>query len=281
MKRKYLAHWMLFLTIFFFVACGPAVLSQTAAPTATTTLEDSLIMTAQMGSILAEMLTQTAASCASCSDQSAYLTAAMATAFASTPSNTPPAGVTYIPSVGDLGWGAVHGVIRDAITFLPIEGATIRCQHSSYITEYRCQGVTTTNEDGLYSFTPVFFHDTDRITLIVEAPGYESLHFEESFFSHAEMYADLALFPPVTPTPTSTSSSQISCTPPACSNGVLACGNPNGCPGGCGTICQIASPTFIISCTPPVCTNGVLTCGNPNGCPGGCGTVCQSASPTP
>jgi hypothetical protein len=277
MKRKYLAHWMLFVMIFFFVACGPAVLPPTSTPTATTIVEDSLFMTAQMGSTLAGMLTQTAASCASCSDQSASLTAAMATAFASTPSNTPPAGVTYIPSAGDLGWGSVYGVIRDAFTFLPIKDATIRCLHSSYAAEYRCQGVTTTNGDGLYSFTPVFFHDTDRITLIVEAAGYEPLYFEESFFSHAEMYADLALFPPATPTPTS----QISCTPPACSNGVLTCGDPNGCPGGCGTICQIASPTFIISCTPPICTNGVLTCGDINGCPGGCGTVCQRPSPTP
>jgi hypothetical protein len=101
------------------------------------------------------------------------------------------------------------------------------------------------------------------------------------------MYADLALFPPATSTPTLTPSPTpiatfiISCTPPACSNGVLTCGDPNGCPGGCGTICQIASPTFMISCTPPICTNGVLVCGNPNGCPGGCGTICQRSSPTP
>lgn len=250
MKRRYSAHWLLFGMIFIIVSCGPAALPQTSTPTVTTTLEDSL-----------------------------FMTAAMATAFASTPSNTPPAGVTYIPSVGDLGWGSVHGVIRDATTFLPIEGATVHCGHSSYVVEYRCQGVTTTNVDGLYSFTPVFFHDTDRITLIVEAPGYEILHFEESSFSHAELHADLALFPAATPTPTSTL--QISCTPPACSNGVLTCGNSNGCPGGCGTVCQIASPTFILSCTPPVCTDGVLTCGDPNGCPGGCGTICQRPSPTP
>lgn len=249
MKRKYSSHWMLFIMILIIVSCGPAVLPQTSTPMATTTLEDSLFMTAQMGSTLAGMLTQTAASCASCSGQSAYLTAAMATAFASTPSNTPPAGVTYIPSVGDLGWGSVHGVILDALTFLPIKGATVHCEHSSYVVEYRCQGATTTNEDGLYSFTPVFFHDTDRITLIVEATGYETLHFEESSFSHAELYADLALFPPATPTPTLTPTTTsiatfiISCTPPACSNGVLVCGVESGCPGGCGTVCQINSPT--------------------------------------
>src|SRR5688572_25522130 len=68
MKRKYLAHWMLFGMLFFLVACGPAVLPQTVTPTTTqtaiptTTLEDSSFMTAQMsGSMPAQMLTQTAA----------------------------------------------------------------------------------------------------------------------------------------------------------------------------------------------------------------------------
>ena len=45
--------------------------------------------------------------------------------------------------------------------------------------------------------------------------------------------------PPNTPTPV------IMCTPPPCSApNILACGNPNGCPGGCGTICTapISSP---------------------------------------
>jgi hypothetical protein len=249
MKGRYSAHWILFVMILMIVSCGPAVLPQTSTPTVTTTLEDSLFMTAQMGSTLAAMLTQTAASCTSCSDQSAYLTAQMATAFASTPSNTPPPGVTYIPSAGDLGWGSVHGVIRDALTFLPIEGATVRCEHSSYVTTYRCQGVTTTNREGVYIFNEVFFHDTDRIRLIVEAAGYELLDFEETSFSRAELYADLALFPPATSTPTLTPSATpiatfiISCTPPACTNGVLACGLESGCPGGCGTVCMINSPT--------------------------------------
>ena len=37
----------------------------------------------------------------------------------------------------------------------------------------------------------------------------------------------------------------------------------------------IATPTPFPVCTPPPCSSpGYLTCGNPNGCPGGCGTIC-------
>ncbi len=62
----------------------------------------------------------------------------------------------------------------------------------------------------------------------------------------------------------------IACTAPACEGGQLVCGVQNGCPGGCGTVCQPS-----ISCTAPACTGGQLVCGSPNGCPGGCGTVCE------
>jgi hypothetical protein len=66
----------------------------------------------------------------------------------------------------------------------------------------------------------------------------------------------------------------VECTPPPCSSpGALVCGDPNGCPGGCGTICQMPEPV----CTPPPCSSpGTLVCGNPDGCPGGCGTICLS-----
>jgi hypothetical protein len=185
---------------------------------------DSLSMTAAMGA-----------------PDSLTMTAAMGLTFAAIPSNTPPPGATVIPSVGDLGWGSIYGIIRDGVTNLPIEGATVKCEHSSYTSPYPCHGITTTNGDGIYAFTGVFFHDTDRITLIVDAPGYASLRFEQDFFTRPEFHADLGLFPltdgTFTPTP------YLMCTAPACSGGVLTCGDPNGCLGGCGTICLTATPT--------------------------------------
>ena len=212
---------------------------------------ESMTMTAEMAPTLAAILacerhqpwcpsdsqTKTAIS------DSLTMTVAMGATFAAIPSSTPPPWATIIPSAGDLGWGSVYGRITDGSTGLPIDGATVKCEHFSYTSPYLCNGVTTTNSDGIYAFTTVFFHDTDRITLIVEAPGYVPLRFEPSYsLTRPEFHADLGLFPSAadgtfTPTPF------IMCTPPACSGGVLACGDPNGCPGGCGTICIVATPT--------------------------------------
>ena len=51
-------------------------------------------------------------------------------------------------------------------------------------------------------------------------------------------------------TPTSTETPVIYCTPPSCPNGRLVCGNPSGCPGGCGTICQEYTDTPTVTPTP-------------------------------
>ena len=249
MKRTFPSIFLLFpasLILLFFVSCGPAVLVVTETPTPSTTFEmlatpilntptppsipsDSLTLTAEMPPTLVVMLTNTT------------LTAEMGLTLAAIPSNTPPPWATIIPAVGDLGWGSVYGKIIDGVTNLPLEGATVTCKHSSYASPYLCNGVTTTNGDGIYAFIGVFFRDTDHITLLVEAPGYTPLHFEQAFFTRAEFHADLGLFPAtdvsLTPTPF------IMCTAPACSGGVLACDDPNGCLGGCGTICLIATPT--------------------------------------
>jgi hypothetical protein len=247
---------------------------------------DSLTMTAEMRPTLDAMmtdasdsLTMTAEMALPLDADSLTLTAVMASTLAAIPSSTSPPWATIIPSVGDLGWGSVYGVIRDGVTNLPLEGASISCVHSSYTSPYLCNGITTTNSDGIYSFTGVFFHDTDRITLVVEMSGYTPLRFEQDFFTRPEFHADLGLFPEaggtLTPTP------YIVCTAPACSDGVLTCGSPDGCLGGCGTVCIPASPTSYPMCTPPVCTNGVLACGNPSGCMGGCGTICLPWTSTP
>src|SRR5512144_624868 len=80
--------------------------------------------------------------------------------------DAPPADVTVTPLPGDLGLGKVHGRIIDGITGLPIAGATLKCEHVSYTSPSRCSGIVTTNAEGLYVFENVFFHDTDRITLL-------------------------------------------------------------------------------------------------------------------
>jgi hypothetical protein len=320
MKRKFPSIFLLItvsMIILLLVSCGPALVADIETPTpgassemfATPILEtptltaiqaanttcpfekwpcpnDSLTLTAEMAPTLAAMqigtrdsLTMTAEMGPALADDSLTMTAAMGLTFAAIPSSTPLPWATIIPSVGDLGWGSVYGIIRDGITNLPIEGATIRCEHSSYISQFPCNGITTTNSDGIYAFTSVFFHDTDRITLFVEASGYTPLRFEQGFFTRPEFNADLGLFPvsggTFTPTP------YIMCTAPACSGGVLACGNPNGCTGGCGTVCLTKTPTPYLMCIVPICLDGVPACVNPNGCPGGCGAVCLTKTPTP
>ncbi len=202
---------------------------------------ESLTLTAAMAPTLAALASETPICAWPCPSDSLTLTAAMGSTLAALPSNTPPPWATIIPSLGDLGWGSVYGKITNGVTNLPIEGATVKCEHFSSTSPYLCNGLTTTNQDGLYAFTGVFFHDTDRIKLIVEAPGYRPLSFEQTFQTRPELHADLGLFPPGA-APTFTPTPFIMCTPPACSQGVLACGNPEGCPGGCGTVCLTPTP---------------------------------------
>jgi hypothetical protein len=197
-------------------------------------LKDSLTLTDEMPPTLVVMLTNTT------------LTAEMGLTLAAIPSNAPPPWATIIPAPGDLGWGSVYGIIVDGATNLPLEGATVTCEHFSDTSPYHCNGITTTNSDGIYTFTGVFFRDTDRITLFVEAPGYAPLRFEvvQALIPPANFRTDLGLFPVIngslTPTPVPFT---LMCTPPACSDGVLVCGDPSGCLGGCGAICLPSTPT--------------------------------------
>jgi hypothetical protein len=216
MKRKLPGIFLLCaasFSLFLFVSCVPVAfpVTGTPIPTMTFTAAYDLTLTAVM---VSETLT-------------------------STPGGPTPSG-TAIPLPGDLGWGTVHGKIIDGVTNLPIEGATVKCEHSSYTSPAPCHGVTMTNRQGLYVFPDVFFHDTDRIALFVEAPGYTPLRFEQSFFTQPDFRADLELSPATGDTPTPTPF--LMCTPPACQGGVLTCGDPEGCLGGCGTICLTATP---------------------------------------
>ena len=207
-----------------------------------------------------------------CPSDRVTLTAEMATRMAGTPSNTPPAGVTISPMPGDLGWGAVYGKITDGVTARPIGGAMVECEHFSYTSPSPCKGITTTNAEGLYSFVPVFFHDTDRIVLLIEAPGYSPLRFEQSFFTRPEFHADLGLFratdETMPPTPPPTFTALPNCTAYPCPDGRSTCGP-----------CPSATPEALLMCTPPPCPGGSFACGNPKGCPGGCGTICLTPTP--
>jgi hypothetical protein len=50
-----------------------------------------------------------------------------------------------------------------------------------------------TDENGVFLFEKIFFHDTDTITLIVEVPGYEKTEIKQSFFTWNEWKVDIAL----------------------------------------------------------------------------------------
>lgn len=103
----------------------------------------------------------------------------------STPTNVPSPEATSPPIAGDLGFGNITGKVTDAATGLPIANATVTCEHSSYTSKEsdRCNRTTTTDQDGVFLFEKVFFHDTDNITLIVEAPGYQTEKIKQAFFT--------------------------------------------------------------------------------------------------
>lgn len=233
MRNKLPSAFLLFaisLSLLFLVSCGPIVIVIVTPTPLPVTPSPTLVPVTETPFCPPENWP--------CPNDSLTLTAVMGATLDAIPTNTPPAGATIIPMPGDLGWGSIHGRIIDGITMRPLVGATVKCEHFSYTSPYRCSGTVTTDTNGFYSFDSIFFHDTDRITLLVEAPGYEPLHFEQSFFTRPDFPANLGLFP-LTPTPTPF----LMCTPPPCSGGDLTCGKPDGCPGGCGTICVTATPT--------------------------------------
>jgi len=98
---------------------------------------------------------------------------------------------------GDLGWGEIHGRVTDAITGQPIAGASVTCEHHSYTSTAPalCSGSVATDADGSYVFGRVFFHDTDKINLIAQVPGYRSLRFERTAFTTNDMEANMSLNP--------------------------------------------------------------------------------------
>jgi hypothetical protein len=107
---------------------------------------------------------------------------------------TPSAEVTaLIP--GDLGFGNISGRVIDSATGTPISGANVTCEHFSYTSKEsdRCNGSTTTDQNGNFVFENVFFHDTDTITLTIEASGYQSTSLKYASFTQPLLEADIQL----------------------------------------------------------------------------------------
>jgi len=100
-------------------------------------------------------------------------------------------------SMGDLGWGEVHGVVADAITGMAIPNATVTCAHSSYTSKppFTCSGSFVTGIPGVFVFQKVFFHDTDTIKLTVTAPGYQPQEFTQSAFTTNDLMVTFSLTP--------------------------------------------------------------------------------------
>jgi hypothetical protein len=103
--------------------------------------------------------------------------------------------------MGDLGLGQVRGQVTDAVTGKPIVGASVACDHSSYTSPKLCQGTRITDASGQFSFEDVFFHDTDRLWLEVQMPGYVSQTFEKRSFITAGLEVGIALQPLLPTTP--------------------------------------------------------------------------------
>jgi len=103
-----------------------------------------------------------------------------------------PAG-TQLP--GDLGRGMIHGIVTDAITGALISHASVTCQQHSYTTAAPCSGTVLTDANGAYAFYNVSFHDTDSITLRIEAPGYKWQELGGTAFTINDWEADVGLYP--------------------------------------------------------------------------------------
>ena len=106
-----------------------------------------------------------------------------------------PAATNTNPPAGDLGFGNVFGRVTDSATGTPIAGATVMCEQFSYVSNEadRCNRSTTADQDGNFLFENVFFHDTDTLTLTVQAAGYNSTTSKHNSFTTAFLEANIQL----------------------------------------------------------------------------------------
>lgn len=111
-----------------------------------------------------------------------------------TPQPAPMSTDTPFPA-GDLGFGTVSGRVTDASTGVSVAGATVTCEHFSYVSREadRCNRSVTTGQDGSFIFENIFFHDTDTITLTVQAAGYDLAASKYNFFTQPFLEANIQL----------------------------------------------------------------------------------------
>jgi hypothetical protein len=64
-----------------------------------------------------------------------------------------------------------------------LQGAIVTLHQTSYCSPTRGQHRITTGPDGKFEFSDVFFHDTDRIRIQVEAEGHESAQWDSGDFN--------------------------------------------------------------------------------------------------
>ena len=97
-----------------------------------------------------------------------------------TPSITP----TFTPDPCTGWWCSVTGVVYAETTGLgnELEGATVTLHQGSYCSPTSGQHQTTNGPDGRFELSDVFFHDTDRIRIQVEAEGYVSAQWDSTDF---------------------------------------------------------------------------------------------------
>ena len=124
------------------------------------------------------------------------LLASNRSAFALTTTPTP---------TGFVGNISIGGTVKDAVTGLPIVGATVTCVHNVLVSHSPlCTGTRTTSSTGTYSFGVAFIRDTDTVSVTVDAAGYTSQTISRNGISMmgggSFNFAMVASGPTVTPT---------------------------------------------------------------------------------
>ena len=97
---------------------------------------------------------------------------------------TPASAPTFTPDPCTGWWCTVTGVVvaETTLSGYEPEGITVTLQQTSYCSPTRGEHQATTDPDGRFEFSDVFFHDTDRIRIQVESKGYESVQWDSTDF---------------------------------------------------------------------------------------------------
>ncbi len=91
---------------------------------------------------------------------------------------------TFTPDPCTGWWCTVTGVVVAETTQSghELEGVTVTLRQTSYCSPTRGEHQATTDPDGRFEFSDVFFHDTDRIRIEAESEGYGSAQWDSTDF---------------------------------------------------------------------------------------------------